>query len=313
MVLAAASSTICSPRISRSLALPAPLGVGIVAPGFLLPAEQYTSYAHLLSSFGLCAQVVPDRMSSLSQPAPIGARAAELLDAAETQARRSRLPPSAPLVLVGHSRGAKACCVAASMSRRPVAALILLDPVDVTPFDSESVLQSLATAPVPTAVLGAARGADCAPVGSNYEEFYTSLVRADAMRLLGVLPSAGHMQFVDDRRSLGWDVCAVGKSPDAAVHDAAFAMIAAWVAVTLPARLAAASSRDVAEVAAELEMQLAAQDAVGQDAALQLARAILAAEPQGELEEKRPWVACGQLRLAAQSHRNHNHVRWSCL
>jgi hypothetical protein len=194
-----------------------------------------------------------------------------------------------------------------------VAALILLDPVDVTPFDSESVLQSLATAPVPTAVLGAARGADCAPVGSNYEEFYASLVRADAMRLLGVLPSAGHTQFVDDRRSLRLDVCAVGKSPDAAVHDAAFAMIAAWVAVTLPARLAAASSRDVAEVAAELEMQLAAQDAVGQDAALQLARAILAAEPQGELEEKRPGVACGQLRLAAQSHRNHNNVRWSCL
>lgn len=281
LLLAAASSAICFPRICRGSAQPEALGVGLVAPGFLLPAEQYASYAQLLSSLGLCAQVVPDRISSLSRPAPIAAAATCLLEASEMLARRNGLPLSAPLVLVGHSRGAKACCIAARQSRRPVAALVLLDPVDVTPFDPESVLEDLELIRVPTAVLGAARGADCAPLGSNYAEFYTSLARAEATRLLGILPSAGHTQYLDDRRRLSLDVCAAGRSSDSVVHDAAFAMTATWVAAALAGSVGTTLPSDApGGIGSRLKLELnpAVPHGRNQETALQLARTVLAAE-----------------------------------
>jgi hypothetical protein len=80
--------------------------------GFLLPAAQYASYAGLLTELGIHPLVINDG-STLRQPSPLGVAAECALEAAEREAARMMMAASSPLVLVGHSRGAEECVLAA--------------------------------------------------------------------------------------------------------------------------------------------------------------------------------------------------------
>jgi hypothetical protein len=74
--------------------------------------------------------------------------------------------------------------------------MVLLDLLDVTPFEGESVLAVLRTLYVPTCVLGSGVGAgDCAPLDTNFAAFYAALSARQTPRLLGVLRNAEHTQF----------------------------------------------------------------------------------------------------------------------
>lgn len=198
----------------------------------MIPSMQYQSYADTLERLG-CATLLYADESTLSRPRPVTDGAGALLQQAEALASQRGVAPSAPLVLLGHSRGCKTCVVAAAQSRRRVAALVLLDPVDRTDPDPATVLPSLGTLRVPTVLLGSGRSAyDCAPPNSNYERFAESLSAA-APRLVGKLGRAGHTQFVDDRRALSVDVCTPGRVSDAAVREVALATSEAWVRAAL--------------------------------------------------------------------------------
>ena len=96
--------------------------------------------------------------------------------------------------------------------------MVLLDPVDATSKDPATVLESLASLRVPTAILGSRLGAidGCAPSGANYESFALALDAATP-RIVGLLGRAGHTQFVDRRRALLVDVCTPDKDADADV------------------------------------------------------------------------------------------------
>jgi pimeloyl-ACP methyl ester carboxylesterase len=214
-------------------AAPPPVALALVVTGFLLPPAQYASYAELIDGLGMLPVLFSDG-SSFRAPSPLGGAATAALSAAEARAADVGLHASAPLVLVGHSRGAKECVLAARASGRRVACMVLLDPVDATSFEPESVLQILEALRVPTCVLGtAAGGGDCAPRGANYDAFYAALARAGTPRLLGVLGRAGHTQFLNDRESL-LDVCARGADSDAAVREVALAAVAAWCGRYVP-------------------------------------------------------------------------------
>ena len=210
-----------------------PAGVAVVAGGVLAPAEQYASYAGALAGAGCVAAVVADG-GGLARAQGLEAGARGVLERADAEAAAAGLSGSAPLVLVGHSRGAKTCVAAAAASQRPVAALVLLDPVDATGPDPSSALpalRGLADA-VPTAVLGAAAGnGDCNQ--KDYQKFADVLDSAGAPRLLGVLERAGHLQFVDNRRMLPQDPCTPGRDSDAAVREVALAAAAAWAGAAL--------------------------------------------------------------------------------
>ena len=211
---------------------PQSAALAVVAGGFLIPSMQYQSYADTLERLG-CATLLYADESTLSRPRPVTDGAGALLQQAEALASQRGVAPSAPLVLLGHSRGCKTCVVAAAQSRRRVAALVLLDPVDRTDPDPATVLPSLGTLRVPTVLLGSGRSAyDCAPPNSNYERFAESLSAA-APRLVGKLGRAGHTQFVDDRRALSVDVCTPGRVSDAAVREVALATSEAWVRAAL--------------------------------------------------------------------------------
>ena len=212
-----------------------PRALAAVAGGFLIPPAQFASYADALSAIG-CSTILHEDVSTLTRPTALVDGGRSILQEVEARATAEALPSTAPLILLGHSRGAKLCVSAASQSkRRRVAALVLLDPVDATEPDPDSVLADLAalSPTVPVAILGTGKsGYDCAPLGSNYKGF------AEACRgpcLVGTLPSAGHTQFVDNRRALTVDVCTSGKVADAAVREVAVATTKEWASAALDA------------------------------------------------------------------------------
>ena len=213
-----------APQLLRA---PAPASAGdlvkaeaVVAGGFLIPSEQYKSYAALFDQIGCSSELYADE-STLSRPLTLQAGAESLLN-------RLDATQHSPLILLGHSRGCKTCIEAAARTKRRVAAMVLLDPVDRTGPDPESVLSLLETLKVPTAILGTGRGDDCAPQGANWAKFEEALGRSSTPRLIGVLPRAGHTQFVDNRRILSVDVCTTGRDKDTAIREVAMSLVSAW-------------------------------------------------------------------------------------
>lgn len=222
-----AASTLPSHADDRALK---PLAV--VAGGFLIPGEQYKSYQERLEGFGSALTYTDE--STLSKPRAPADGASTLLDQAEQLATQNKLAKAAPLVLLGHSRGCKTIIAAAARTKRRVAALVLVDPVDATGPDPSSVLDELSRLRVPTALIGSGKSAfDCAPTGSNYVAFADALQRARAPRLVALLPKAGHTQFIDNRRVLSTDVCTTGREPDALVREVALEIAAAWTAAAV--------------------------------------------------------------------------------
>ena len=115
-------------------------------------------------------------------------------------------------ILVGHSRGAKVSVLAAARdfaaasaagTRPRIAALGLLDPVNVTRYAPQSPRFPSATAALvggppqlaglPIAIVGGGWAHDCAPADANYDTFYAA---SRGPTWMTVLPGAGHFQFV---------------------------------------------------------------------------------------------------------------------
>lgn len=228
-----AASSVNVPQRSAKADGGAPTPLAVVAGGFLIPSEQYESYAQKFTEIG-CATLSFSDESTLSRPRPLDDGADALLSQVSSLAQEKGLAASSPLVLLGHSRGCKTVVAAASRTKRRVAALVLIDPVDKTGPDPSSVLGALSSLQVPTVVLGSGKSEyDCAPTGSNYIVFADALRRAGAPRLVGLLGRAGHTQFVDNRRMLLTDVCTTGRDPDALVREVALEATAAWAAAAL--------------------------------------------------------------------------------
>ena len=207
--------------------------VAIVCGGFLIPPEQYKSYAKALEEVGCAAALYADG-STLSKPQNLDEGARAILEQADFLQRDLSMEAEVPLVLLGHSRGAKVATLAAAQSKRKVAALVLLDPVDATGPDPTTVLPQLESlSKVPTAILGSGAGAgDCSQ--NDYLRFEAALGKATAPRLVGVLARAGHTQFVDNRRVLTVDVCTTGRDKDPVIREVALAATSAWVGAALP-------------------------------------------------------------------------------
>jgi len=158
-------------------------------------------------------------------------------------------------LLIGHSRGAKVSALAAVVDER-VKGLCLLDPVDNTiwaplspgfPSACDALVnlaRSGASRPLPVAIVGAGAGADCAPEGSNYKQFFDA---ARGPAWLTVLPSAGHAQFIDTG-AMQRAVCS-----DAGIDDATVQLVAAAVCRALVEVSCGPLSDSATEVATRIE------------------------------------------------------------
>lgn len=217
---------------ARSAQQPGPARpIAVVAGGFLIPPEQFTSYAEALRNVG-CSSLLYKEDSTLSNPQPVAVSADDIV------MNQLRGVGASPLFFVGHSRGCKVAVLAASRAKKmkmDVGGLVLLDPVDSTSKDPSTCLPELEALAVPTAILHAGLSTldGCAPTGANYIGFADALKRSSTPRLIGALPRAGHTQFVDNRRALALDVCTPGKDKDAGVREVALTMTSAWVGAAL--------------------------------------------------------------------------------
>ena len=208
--------------------------VAVVAGGFLIPPDQYKSYADALERLG-CSTIICADNGSLSKAGDLSQGAAAILELAERRAAEVGLSKDAPLVLLGHSRGGKVVAAAAATSKqRQLASLVLIDPVDATGPDPTSALgelRRLSRAP-PTCILGSGAGSgDCSQ--NDYLKFEDAIGTLRAPLLVGALKRAGHTQFVDNRRVLTVDVCTTGRDKDADIRQVALAATTAWVGACL--------------------------------------------------------------------------------
>ena len=225
------------PKGGGRIGLETPFPLAIITPGFLLGADQYTSYAERLASWGFVA-VTYDRTQAALDPVSDVVCVSflrDLIDWCRTSVPLGNLCDVNSIYLIGHSRGGKISTLAAAEDPR-VKALFLIDPVDVTvyaPLSPEfpSAVQALeglgkTGRSLPLAVVGSGRGGDCVPESSNYDKFF-AVSEAPAFEV--VLEDAGHLQFLDARGGQAMDlVCAAGKIRDSAVSEVTAAMMVAW-------------------------------------------------------------------------------------
>lgn len=206
-------------------------------PGFLLGADQYTSYAERLASWGYVA-VTYDRTQAALDPVSDVVCVSflrDLIDWCRTSVPLGNLCDSNSVYLIGHSRGGKISTLAAVEDPR-VQAIFVIDPVDVTVYaplspsypSAVAALQGMGATgrALPLAVVGSGRGGDCVPESSNYEKFFAA---SEAAAWEAVVEDAGHLQFLDGRGGQAMDlVCAAGKVPDGVVSEITAAMMVAW-------------------------------------------------------------------------------------
>lgn len=161
-----------------------------------------------------------------------------LLDYAAGSPVLQKFVNSESVFLAGHSRGAKISCLLAVSDER-VAGLCLLDPVDNTRWAPKApeypsacdALKSEVLRVLPVAIVGAEEPSECAPLESNYIQFYEA---ASSPTWLLVLPGASHAQFLDPE-GLGKGqrlMCGGGAIDDATVLAVATAACLAWVELT---------------------------------------------------------------------------------
>lgn len=219
-----------------------PYPLAIITGGFLVPAENYTSYAKRLASWGYVVlqydktETVGDTLDDVLSVQMIR----ELIDWAETDPTLRQCADTERVYLCGHSRGGKLSTLAAIDDNR-IAALCLMDPVDNTVYAPigpryPSAIRGLGNLekerysarmkrPLPMAVIGSGLGADCAPRDANYSRFFDS---SSSPAWEVVLKDAGHFQFVDSTSLLFRSICREGATPDDAVRAVTQAVMVAW-------------------------------------------------------------------------------------
>jgi hypothetical protein len=74
-------------------------------------------------------------------------------------------------------------------------------------------------------VAGGAIGSDCAPKGSNYEQYFAA---APSVAWKVVIDDTGHFQFLDKQSTLQRAVCAQGRADSVEVRRVTQAVMVAW-------------------------------------------------------------------------------------
>lgn len=209
----------------------APLKLRIVAPtvpgnysvvvlqhGFEITNHSYDQIASHVASHGFV--VILPRMYDAGIGPIIGMptaaietqRAAVVIDWIPTQLER--LPGitfnNARIGLAGHSRGGKVAFGVVDGGAARVAALVGIDPVDGTGGNQPRVVDGPFGFDVPTLILAAGLGGDCAPEGDNYVQFFDA---CPSPSTLVIASDYGHGDVLDEETAaLAASVCA--SNPD---------------------------------------------------------------------------------------------------
>ena len=218
-----------------------PYPVAIITPGFLIDGESYSSIARRLCSWGYVVVMYTKTESVAGGTLDDEVSAAILDDLISWVGDDVTVGPYADaerVYLIGHSRGGKISMLQAMRDKR-VKAVALLDPVDNTVFAPlgpgfPSALAGMRADPAsvpPLVIVGGANGGECAPSGSNYQDFFAAAPRGAAARgrhdPWGFSCAAGHFDFIDEATFVQKVICPDGEMDPIAARDACAALIVA--------------------------------------------------------------------------------------
>eukprot|EP00775_Hariotina_reticulata_P003057 gene3058-3338_t len=232
------SLSVTYPKGGSVLGTDPPYPLAILCGGFTVTSASYRSTAARLASWGytVVRYDTRDDLFDVLDDVTCVRLLKDIIDWASTHPLLRRLADTRRIYMVGHSRGGKLATLTAAADPR-VAALGLLDPVDVTKYaplsdrfpSAAAALERVAQSGrfLPVAVIGSGLGGECAPELSNYHSFFEAAPGA-AWQLL--LPSAGHFQYLDATSALQRALCgSADSSPDdAAVRALSQAAMVAW-------------------------------------------------------------------------------------
>lgn len=173
----------------------------VFLPGFVAPAAAYRELLEPVASNGSYVVVpqlyraTPSVLAGRFTVAQEAARAVDLVDSLQRN--------GVEVFLGGHSRGGQCAWRAASAlqeSGRPVAGLVLIDPVDGSGLrpKTDMATSSEAEFSFSTLIIGAGRGGKCAPEDRNHERFAARTAGAEHI----VLADMAHADVMSG--TFGW-------------------------------------------------------------------------------------------------------------
>lgn len=210
----------------------------LLAPGFMVPAGSYATFARHLATHGSIA-VIAEPTSGFFGSDHV-AMALDLRAVIDSLLQPGALPvPVEPTRIAagGHSLGGKIAVIAAGGDPR-IRALLLLDPVDGgsgPPTQPSIVPDPMGAIAVPVAIFGqltdtvaGAGGQACTPAANNYRVIYDA-ASTTARGYEWTIGGASHMDFVSDPNACGL-ACSFCQPPTAPVDQTRAFIRAASVA-----------------------------------------------------------------------------------
>ena len=221
--------------------------LAVFTPGFLVDAESYDFLARRLCSFGYVV-LRYDKSESINETLDDVVSASLLEDlitwASYGSGTLSNIVGSEEVLLIGHSRGGKISALESLFDER-VKCLALVDPVDNTQYaplgpDFPSAVIGMESddrekkkfGPPATLVIGGLKGGECAPLGSNYANFFKAAQVAKktyqqkSEEPWGFTLDCGHFDFLDEKSFIQSSVCDVGNLDDKVTKEITAAAIA---------------------------------------------------------------------------------------
>ena len=186
---------------------------------------QYTTYAHHLATWGFFTVLTDYAESGFSLDHQ---KAANDISAVIDWAIANHPIDATSIATAGHSLGGKLSIFAAAQDPR-VRAVVAWDPVD---SNNPSVApQKMATMTAAIAVIGettngSGGGMPCAPAADNFTQFYAA---SPSPALSITVPSADHMDWVDDPSCFVCGFCSPGTIDAEVVRTVSRRLDVAWL------------------------------------------------------------------------------------
>jgi acetyl esterase/lipase len=205
---------------------PAPRPLVFVSPGFQMARTQYASYAHHLATWGFTVVLADYTDTGFFADHQMLADDISL-EITWALAQTDLGIDAAKIATAGHSLGGMISVLVAADDAR-VKAVVGWDPVD---GGSPATIPKVPSMHAALAVIGettdgAGGGMPCAPTASNYQQFYAG---APSPALEMNVPTADHMDWVDDPSCAFCTLCTAGTAPADLARTATRRLNVAWL------------------------------------------------------------------------------------
>lgn len=221
-----AGGTRTAPATTYVPSSPAPHPLVFVSPGFQMARTQYASYAQHLATWGFTVVLADYTDTGFFADHQMLADDVSV-EITWALAQSNLAVDATKIATAGHSLGGDISMLVAADDNR-IKAVVGWDPVDGS---SPAVLPKVPAITAAIAVIGettdgAGGGMPCAPTAQNYQQFYAA-AKTPAYELN--VPTADHMDWVDDPTCAFCTFCTAGTAPAELARTATKRLNVAWL------------------------------------------------------------------------------------